>query len=133
MNRPTIIVITALVVAVTGWYVFRPERLFVNSTVNEELPTAGSTATASPITLVEGSFHDGPHKTTDTASIHQLADGKRVLGLTNFEPSNAPDVHVYLLATQDATANDTVKRAAFVELGSLKGNVGDQNYDLPAD
>src|SRR5262245_13462081 len=133
MNRRTIIVITALVVAVTGWYLFRPERLFVNATVNEEFPTAGSTATASPITLVEGSFHDGAHKTAGTATIHQLSDGKRVLRLTNFETSNGPDVHVYLVAAQDATDNDTVKRAGFVELGSLKGNVGNQNYALPAD
>jgi hypothetical protein len=25
-----------------------------------------------------------------------------------------------------------VKNAGFVELGSLKGNIGDQNYDVPA-
>jgi hypothetical protein len=87
----------------------------------------------SPVTLAEGSFHDGAHKTTGTATIHQLADGKRVLRLANFETSNGPDVRVYLVAAQDATDNETVTRAGFLELGSLKGNIGDQNYELPAD
>jgi len=136
MNRRTILVIAAVIVVATGWYLFRPERLFVNARVNEEFPTSGSVKsppTATPITLAEGSFHDGAHKTAGMATIHQLSDGKRVLRLTNFETSNGPDVRVYLVAAQDATDNDTVKRAGFVELGSLKGNIGDQNYDVPAD
>ena len=58
--------------------------------------------------------------------------GKKTLRLTNFETSNGPDVHVYLVATQDAKDNDTVTKAGFVDLGSLKGNIGDQNYELPA-
>ena len=137
MNRRTILVIAALIAVFAGWYLFRPERLFVNARVNEEFPATGSVksaaATTTPMTLAEGSFHDGAHKTAGTATIHQLADGKRVLRLTNFETSNGPDVRVYLVAAQDATDNDTVTRAGFVELGSLKGNIGDQNYDVPAD
>jgi len=42
-------------------------------------------------------------------------------------------VHVYLVAANDASDSDTVKKAGFLELGSLKGNFGDQNYELPAD
>jgi electron transfer DM13 len=136
MNRRTILIIAAFVVAVAGWYLFRPERLFVNARVNETLPEAGSmnrSATAATVTLADGRFHDGAHKTTGTATIHQLSDGKRVLRLTNFETSNGPDVRVYLVAAEDAKDNDTVTRTGFVELGSLKGNIGDQNYELPAD
>ena len=136
MNRRTILIITAFVVVVAGWYLFRPERLFVNARVNEGLPDAASAnrlATALPATLADGRFHDGAHKTIGTATIHQLSDGKRVLRLTNFETSNGPDVRVYLVAAEDAKDNDTVTRAGFVELGSLKGNIGDQNYELPAD
>jgi hypothetical protein len=62
----------------------------------------------------------------------QLADGKKTLRLTNFATSNGPDVHVYLVAVNDAKDNDTVSRAAVVDIGTLKGNIGDQNYDLPA-
>jgi len=53
--------------------------------------------------------------------------------LTTFATSNGPDVHVYLVAANDATDSDMVKKAGFREIAALKGNVGDQNYDLPAD
>jgi hypothetical protein len=66
------------------------------------------------------------------ATVFQLADGKKTLRLTNFETSNGPDVHVYLVAAQDAKDNDTVTKAEFIDLGSLKGNIGDQNYEWPA-
>ena len=59
--------------------------------------------------------------------------GRRVLRLTDFATSNGPDVRVYLVATTDASDNKTVTKAGFVELGKLKGNEGDQNYDLPDD
>jgi len=55
------------------------------------------------------------------------------LRLTEFATSNGPDVHVYLVAAGDVQDNATVKTAGFVDLGSIKGNVGDQNYDVPAD
>jgi hypothetical protein len=137
MNRRTILIIAALIVVAAAWYLFRPERLFVNARVNEQFPAGASGKTASaaatPVTLLAGRFHDGAHKTAGTATIHQLADGKRVLRLTDFETSNGPDVHVYLVSAEDANDNETVTRAGFVELGSLKGNVGDQNYDVPAE
>jgi hypothetical protein len=78
-------------------------------------------------------FHGVAHDGKGTAGIYQLKDGKRVLRLTNFETSNGPDVHVYLVAANDATDSDMVKKAGFREIASLKGNVGDQNYDLPTD
>src|SRR5215831_6850661 len=133
MNRRMLFIIAALIVLAAGWYLFRPERLFVNARVNEELPAPGNAKAASTATLADGQFHDGAHKTMGTATIHRLSDGKRVLRLTNFETSNGPDVHVYAVAAEDAKDNDTVTRAEFVDLGSLKGNIGDQNYELPAD
>jgi hypothetical protein len=133
MKLRTILISVTLIAVAGGWYLFRPERLFVNARVNEEFPARGKTATAPSGTLFDGQFHDGAHKTAGTASIYQLEDGKRVLRLTNFETSNGPDVHIYLVAAEDAKDNDTITRAGFVELGSLKGNIGDQNYDVPAD
>src|SRR5258705_8088589 len=79
----------------------------------------------------EVNFQRGAQKQRGAATIFKLGDGKRTLRLTNFETSNGPDVHVYLVAAADAKDNDTVKKAGFVELGSLKGNIGDQNYDVP--
>jgi hypothetical protein len=95
---------------------------------------AGSmqSSSAAPVELAEGSFHTNAHETSGIASIHQLADGSRVLRLMNFKTSNGPDVHVYLVAAKDVTDNATVASAGFIDLGSLKGNIGDQNYAVPA-
>jgi len=82
--------------------------------------------------VATGEFHNGAHETKGTAAVFQLADGKKTLRLTNFATSNGPDVHVYLVAANDAKDNDAVTKAGFVDLGSLKGNIGDQNYELPA-
>ncbi len=137
-NRKLLIGVIALVVVVIAWYLFRPELLFISKTVNEELPTAGPTSMAmskgtEPMVLVKGDFLGLAHETKGVASVYQLADGKRVLRLTNFETSNGPDVHVYLVAAEVAKDNETVKKAGFFDLGSMKGNKGDQNYEMPAD
>jgi Electron transfer DM13 len=134
-TRRNVIIASIVVVSGICWYLFRPELLFVNKTVNESLPMASDNMSAArePMTLVTGMFHKGAHETKGTATVHQLPDGKRILRLTGFETSNGPDVHVYLVAANDAMDNDTVKSAGFVDLGSLKGNMGEQNYDIPAD
>src|SRR5215831_14424463 len=131
MKRKKLIYGLAAIVAIALWAAFRPERLFVNARVNEAMP-AGF-ANVSQTALSSGSFHSVAHESKGTASIYRLADGKRILRFTNFETSNGPDVHVYLIAATDASDSETVKKAGFLELGSLKGNIGDQNYDIPAD
>jgi hypothetical protein len=122
-------------VVATAWYLFRPELLVVNTTVDEPLPEAVSTATTStgtpPIILSTGSFHSVAHESRGVVTVHQLPDGRRIVRLTEFETSNGPDVRVYLVAADDASDNETVTRAGFVDLGALKGNKGDQNYEVP--
>lgn len=120
-------------VLVGGWAAFRPERLWINKKVSETLPvsTANAGMMMEPRVLEAGSFHTVAHETKGRAMIFETADGKRVLRFTNFETSNGPDVQVYLVAAGDANDNDTVTKAGFIHLGALKGNIGDQNYDLP--
>ncbi len=132
MKKRNIFIVLGLLVLVGGWALFRPELLFVKTTVNEEFPAAATPVSAST-PLLSGSFHSVAHETMGTASVHQLADGARVLRLDNFMTSNGPDVRVYLVAAEDASDSDTVKNAGFVELGKLKGTEGAQNYDIPAD
>jgi len=127
-NRLKVTLLALIVVGVAGWYAFRPERLFINQRVNEQFPTASAASNR----FASGEFHDGAHATRGTATVFQLADGKKTLRLTDFATSNGPDVHVYLVAAGDAKDNDTVTKAGFIDVGSLKGNIGDQNYDLPA-
>jgi Electron transfer DM13 len=126
-----------VVLGAIGWYLFRPELLFVKTTVNEALPaeTVAQGANVAPSTdagvLLRGQFRSIAHETVGSAAVHEVA-GRRVLRLTGFSTSNGPDVRVYLVAAADAPDNETVKRAGFVELGKLKGTQGDQNYDIPA-
>jgi hypothetical protein len=131
MRKRTIAIIGGAAVLAAAWGVFRPERLFITARVDERFPAATADAGARP--LLSGAFRGLAHETAGTATIHRLADGRRVLRLTGFRTSNGPDVRVYLVAAPDAPDNETVKKAGFVELGKLKGNEGDQNYDVPAE
>jgi Electron transfer DM13 len=83
--------------------------------------------------LESGKFHSVAHATSGTATVYQLADGTRLLRFTDFKTSNGPDVHVYLVAADDASDNESVTKAGFIDLGSIKGNIGDQNYSLGSD
>ena len=127
-NRLKVTLLVLVVAGLGAWYAFRPERLFINQRVNEQFPTASAASDQ----LASGQFHSGAHETKGTATVFQLADNKKMLRLTNFATSNGPDVHVYLVAAADAKDADTVTKAGFVDLGTIKGNIGDQNYDLPA-
>jgi electron transfer DM13 len=127
-NRLKVTAVVLLLVVGAAWYAFRPERLFINQKVNEQFPTAS----AANNQLATGQFHSGAHETKGMATVFQLADGKKTLRLTNFATSNGPDVHVYLVAAPDARDNETVTKTDSIDLGTLKGNIGDQNYELPA-
>ena len=120
-----------LVAVIALWYWFRPDRLFSNVRVNEEMPAVQSGSSIQP--LESGTFYTILHPTSGTATIYKMADGSRMLRFTNFDTSNGPDVHVYMVASDDAKDAATVERAGFVDLGTIKGNVGDQNYALPGD
>jgi len=132
MNKRQIVIGVGIVVLAIAWYAFRPELLFVNKQVNEQFPMDTSAASG-PMSLAKGNFKSLAHETKGVATIYKLADGKQTLRLTEFETSNGPDVHVYLTAAEVAKGSDAVKAAGFVDLGSMKGNKGDQNYDVPAD
>lgn len=145
ISKRPIVITGCVVVAAVLWYLFRPELLFIDRSVNESFPgtrvtqTAANTSgmhdamPASPTPLASGMFHNGAHDTKGTAAIFQLPGGQRVLRLTDFETSNGPDVRLLLIANTDATDDATVKASKPVELGKLKGNIGDQNYDIPGD
>ncbi|HEY6108499.1 MAG TPA: DM13 domain-containing protein [Gemmatimonadales bacterium] len=159
-TRKSIFVSAAVVGVAVLWYLFRPDALVISKTVSEPLPTenhsmsarpenpgmtmSASTMTdspamahsgptpAGPVQLTSGRFHKNAHETTGAATIYRLADGRLVLRLTEFATSNGPDVRVYLVAAEDVQDEAAAKRAGFVDLGALKGNIGNQNYDVPA-
>jgi hypothetical protein len=135
MQRRTVLIGALAVLGAGAWYAFRPERLFINQTVNEslaaEVTASRASAPEAPTALASGGFHGVHHETKGQATVYRLPDGKRVLRFTDFETSNGPDVQIYLVAAGDAQDNATVTKAGFVNLGPMKGNRGDQNYDVP--
>jgi len=96
-----------------------------NNTISENLSVATMSASSNE-TLI-GNFvgaGDGFHNAEGVAKIIQLADGTDILRLENFKATNGPDLYVYL--STDKTNAD------IVNLGRLKGNIGNQNYLIPA-
>ena len=78
-----------------------------------------------------GNFRDADsfHKGSGTATIYRSSDGKNLLRLEDFRVTNGPDLRVLLVPNSDPQGRDDVE--GYVELGKLKGNMGNQNYFLP--
>jgi Electron transfer DM13 len=131
MKKWKLVIPIAAVVAFLAWYAFRPERLVVNRRIDEAMPAAQGSLSPQPV--VSGQFYSILHPTAGTATIYQMGDGTRVLRFTGFTTSNGPDVHVYMVASDDAKDVATVQQAGFIDLGVIKGNIGDQNYTLGGD
>lgn len=87
-----------------------------------------------PVILVTGTFNgfDAIHRGEGSATIYELADGTRVLRLEDFSTSNGPDLHVLLTSNVPVGIADPVNDG-YVDLGQLKGNIGNQNYDIPSE
>ena len=123
--------VVAAIVLGTLWYLFRPEKLFINQQVNEAAPFAAN-GQAQPIYTgkLKGKLHDASGR----ATVYRRPDGMLTLRLSDFHTSSGPDVHVVLAAPDDPTLQSSApgKALTSVELGALKGNEGNQDYNLPA-
>ncbi len=76
------------------------------------------------ITQFSASFAGESRYTIDgTASVLNDGSEQRFLRFEDFSSDNGPDLKVYLRA----------ENGDFVSLGELKGNIGDQNYEIPVD
>ncbi|MGC4796556.1 DM13 domain-containing protein [Micromonospora saelicesensis] len=148
----------AVVVAMLGLYWFQPWKLFTDTYVDEAIPRVATTSAApipasatpesstpAPATpaatpaaneiLTAGEFVTHEHRTTGTAEIHRLADGRHQLVIRDLNTSNGPDLRVWL--TDQPVIRGTAGWRVFddgewVELAKLKGNKGNQVYELPA-
>lgn len=89
---------------------------------------------AEPKVLQQGQFKDADsfHKGSGNATIYQLPDGSQVLRFEDFSTTNGPDLHV-LLASHPNPVSQAEVMENYIDLGSLKGNIGNQNYEIPAD
>ena len=154
-SRRWIWLLLAVVVIIGGLVVFEPWKLFVDKTVNEAAPggidldeaiaaSPGETEDegerseeeeaeppAEPRVTLMGEFVSLAHEGRGTASLIELPDGKRYLRFEEFEVENGPDL-VVLLSPAPAEGGDQHNAGAY-EVDGLKGNVGNQNYEIPED
>jgi hypothetical protein len=150
-GRTAAVAIPALVVALPlAWYMASP--LFISTRVDEPAPvvasrpspspsaasatprpseapraTASPPPTPAPIELA-GQFHgsDEFHFGRGTARLVETAPGTWVVRLEEFAVRNGPDLFVYISPSPDGYADGAI------ELGKLKADTGNQNYDVPA-
>lgn len=97
-------------------------------------PDSTPPTTAAPVVerVVEGTFVDRSHPTGGQAVVLSDGTAQRFLRLEGFATDNGPDLNVYLSAAPP-DAPEGAFDDDFVDLGDLQGNVGDQNYEVPAD
>ncbi len=120
-----------LPILIVAWLAFRPEKLWVNQRVNEPAPSAWRSEVRP---IFAGQLEGKAHPTSGRAAIYESISGKRYLRLTDFTTSNGPDVHVVLARAEDPALDQKIVKGNldYVEIGKLKGNQGDQNYEIPA-
>ena len=100
--------------------------------MEEDMPEMANDA--QPVVVAEGQFQDADefHKGTGTVTLYRLADGTHLLRFEDFRVTNGPQLHV-LLANHADPVNRADLEEGYVDLGGLKGNVGNQNYEISAD
>ena len=145
MKTNTILVMVSIAV-ITGIGIYGVSPYFTNTTIDEDLPDNIATTKDAgiidsvvmkkedtvmmeeSIPMFYGDFvgvNDGIHNAEGKALVVPLDDGSSILRLEDFESTNGPDLYVYL--STDKKASD------FINLGKLKANSGNQNYEIPHD
>ena len=122
-----VLIFTALIVIPIGIYTISP--YFTNTIIDEALPISAEGSQISiddtPKAFLSGQFvgvGDGIHDVSGDVKILKL-DNADYLRFEKFKATNGPDLHVYL-GTDD-------KATEFIDLGLLKANNGNQNYEIP--
>lgn len=157
------VVVVGLAILALGWWLFSPlflnrtvveefpraavaevpeemslqevEAAMVDAEDDDTTATEPMPEMEEPVVLATGEIMgaDSFHQGAGQATLYQLDDGSRVLRLESLDITNGPDLHVYLSPVAAPQSSDEVTAPGFIDLGSLKGNRGDQNYDIPAD
>jgi hypothetical protein len=129
----------AVVVAsgIGGLAYFQPQKLFLNERHDDPLPrVAAATKGAAPNlpggrqVALTGELGSLEHQSSGRVRLIALADGSRILRFEALQTSNGPDLHVYLTSVPASSSWYGYDRD-FIDLGSLKGNLGNQNYAVP--
>jgi Electron transfer DM13 len=140
------------IIAVAVW--FQPQTLFFDQTVDEAAPlTAAANSTQAPPATTEAIAaepSEGDTETTVSAEVQEqfpvgefidlahvgpvieLDDGSYILRFENLDVDNGPDLRVILSASPLVGDDGAYDDVEFLDLGDLRGNIGNQNYEIPA-
>ncbi|MCI0835915.1 MAG: DM13 domain-containing protein [Chloroflexi bacterium] len=101
----------------------------IEAPMSEPMTTGMSSAEA--VSLISGDFRDADrfHKGSGRATIYRLEDDSHVLRLEDLNVTNGPDLRVLLMVDPEGGDKDQ----GYLDLGKLKGNIGNQNYPIPDD
>jgi hypothetical protein len=135
--KKNIVIAVGMAAVVIPAVVYATGPLFINTTIDEPAPISPPTAPMDASSKMAGNedesgvpakltgdfvgVGDGIHDVRGTATVIP-ADGQNILRLTQFQSTNGPDLYVYLASGGDASD--------FVNLGKLKANIGNQNYEV---
>ena len=101
-----------------------------STTSTTQPPTTTTTAPSSPVQVTTGAFYGIDHSAEGTAAVYEQ-DGSYVLRFEDdTDIQNGPDLYVWVLPSSDYYGGTPPE---YLDLGKIKGNVGGQNYALPAD
>lgn len=131
----------AVVSVIVFW--FQPQKMYLNDRVRDPPPVSGDAEqdsrgesgspgadpAAPPSETHRGTFVPRDHPASGVALVLDLGNARRVVRLEDLVTDNGPDLYVYLSASS-AEGTEGAFDDDFVNLGRLKGNLGDQNYEL---
>lgn len=102
-------------------------------TVPTTPPATTAPPATEPVVLSDTELVDVGRAGSGRAVILELPDGQRVLRLEDLDVLNGPDLVVILSPSPLVDDRDAYDDGAFVSLGDLKANQGNQNYEIPGD
>ncbi len=129
MKKVIILVVIVTLVLLEVFY-FQFRTYFVNNIVSEQVPEVMQAQGS--VIIKQGNFVDSDfvHRGTGKVKLIKYSDGKRLLSFEDFDITNGPDLFVYLVNTKEPK-KDIESLGDYYNLGKLKGNMGNQNYEIP--
>ena len=110
------------------WWAFSP--LLIDTVADDKIV---SSQTDRIIGVGEFKDADRAHKGAGKAQLIEKSDGSFEIQLSEFEVTNGPDLVLYVSSASSIEKSTDVTDSTWTNLGKLKGNKGDQIYNLPLD
>ena len=123
MKKLIILIVSIIILGLAYWLI---SPFFIDKKVSEELNISAESEGAQPVLVLRGVFtgFDRIHTGSGNVNVIQVGDRHTIRFEENFDVANGPDLYVGF-----GKDGEYIKGS---EIGKLKGNIGSQNYELPA-